>query len=358
MPQIFGHQQALKTLCDAHQGQRFHHAWIISGPLGVGKCTLAKEVARVLLEECGDMTALLENANGDSHGVCEDNEPTYHQDMHVIHRSLAAHSSNPQLRDRKQINIPIDLLRETMIGGRTSDNRVHEAKAYLTSSLGGAKVFIVDEAERLDLAGQNALLKTLEEPPSKTYFFLVTAQPERLLPTIVSRCQHLRLSPLGNDEMVGWSRSRGLNREDVDVSRAIEFAEGAPGIALLAIERSMTPWIESIQSIMGDLYDGQWTNEASTKCVEFVDMWVEAIVSDNPKASKDGANRDGIEMLMRIMTFYIRQRMRVTKSRSEMVYWCQLVDRLTEAESHIAASLNLKHVLEALMVEWREPAVR
>ncbi|HCA40005.1 MAG TPA: DNA polymerase III subunit delta', partial [Phycisphaerales bacterium] len=59
--------------------------------------------------------------------------------------------------------------------------------AYRTPSLAPAKVFIIDEAERLDLPGQNALLKTLEEPPPSTYLFLVTSRPERLLPTIWSR---------------------------------------------------------------------------------------------------------------------------------------------------------------------------
>ena len=356
MARIIGHNQAIETLQIANENQRLHHAWIISGPLGVGKCTLAKEMGRVLLDpevsnhSLGKEVLLTEETNT-NHGV------GYHPDLHIVHRSIAAHSSNPQLRERKQINIPIDLLRETMIGGRTSDNRMHEAKAYLTASMGGSKVFIVDESERLDLAGQNALLKTLEEPPQNTYFFLITARPERLLPTILSRCQHLRLAPLTKDQMLEWAVDRGLDPQSSNVMKAIEFSEGSPGLAELAIQREMTGWIDSIHSLMNQLHQGQWTIDSSNICVDFVDSWAESVIKENPKASKDGANRDGIEMLLRILTTKIRRQMRVTQTRNEFFYWCQLIDRIAETESQVSAGLNLKHVLEALVVEWQEPAV-
>ena len=100
------------------------------------------------------------------------------------------------------MNSPVDVLRQHMIGGWTKDPpRFHEAPAYLTPLSAPAKTFIIDEAELIDTVGQNALLKTLEEPPRRTYIFLVTSRPERLLPTIRSRCQHVRFVPLDHASM-------------------------------------------------------------------------------------------------------------------------------------------------------------
>jgi DNA polymerase-3 subunit delta' len=254
----------------------------------------------------------------------------------VIHRGLAAHSNNPQLRDRKQTNIPIDLLRETMLGGRTSDNRVHDAAAYRTPVMGSAKVFVVDEAERLDLPGQNALLKTLEEPPPATYLFLITSRPERLLPTILSRCQHLRLAPLTDTQMLEWFNQSDIDATPVALETAMTFAQGSPGMASLVITRDMTKWIES---------------------VDVVESWTESVVKDNPKASKDAANRDGFEMLLRVLASHLRHSLRTTDNRSTMVEHCWRVDRIAQAEAQIAAGLNLKHVLEALVAEWSCPVV-
>src|SRR5204863_4320065 len=98
-----------------------------------------------------------------------------HPDFHIIHKELAAYSDNRELREKKQINIPIDLLRERLLGG-TSGSSHHEAPAYRTAALGHGKVFIIDEAELLDPTAQNAMLKTLEEPPAQTWIFLITSQ--------------------------------------------------------------------------------------------------------------------------------------------------------------------------------------
>jgi len=361
MPRIIGHDRAVSTLQTAVAAKRLHHAWIFSGPRGVGKCTLAIELARVLLDKRVTEASL----NSDDGGFMKtDGGPDSklllggsHPDFHMIHRGLAAHSSNPQLRDRKQTNIPIDLLRETMLGGRTSDNRVHDAAAYRTSVMGSAKVFIVDEAERLDLPGQNALLKTLEEPPPATYIFLITSRPERLLPTILSRCQHLRLAPLTDTQMLEWFNQSEIDATPNVLDTAMTFAQGSPGMASLAITRDITKWIESVESILNALDDGLWDGCGADVFIDIVESWAESVVKDNPKASKDAANRDGIEILLRVLASHLRRSLRTTDNRSIMVENCWRIDRIAQAEAQIAAGLNLKHVLEALVAEWSCPVV-
>ena len=120
MQRIHGHQTAIQRLQRTINSGRMHHAWIISGPRGVGKRLLAEETARVLLDPDASADELGSIDHQQSY-VSKFMESGTHPDLHVIHRRLAATSSVSTLRDRKQMNIPVDLLRETVIGGRTSD---------------------------------------------------------------------------------------------------------------------------------------------------------------------------------------------------------------------------------------------
>jgi len=357
MPPVFGHTDAIQTLQAALTAGRMHHAWIFSGPIGIGKCLLAQEVGAVLIQDDVDASTLGSGVRSDSNcGRLLTSKS--HPDLHVIHRRLAAQSSNPSLRERKQMNIPLDLLRETMLGGRTSDGRVHEAAAYRTPALAKRKVFIIDEAELLDASGQNALLKTLEEPSPETYLFLVTSRPERLLPTIWSRCQHLAMSPLDPDEMQQWLRSGSLDIEEADIEMTLDFAEGSPGMASLALERNALDWIQCLDPLLNDLNRGRWSGSAATDMAERIDAYAKAVVSDNPRASKSAANLEACETLLRIIGRHERIALREATSRGAMSMHCSVIDRVAECEQQLQAGLNLKHVLDGLTAEWAALSAR
>lgn len=345
MKRILGHDEALEVFRRAIQNERLHHAWILSGPVGVGKSLVASAVAEVLL----DPSISLERMGTEHQPTTPAGrllEAGTHPDLHRIHRELAASSSNPRLRERKQLNIPLDLLRETVLGGRTSDGTVHEAAAYRTPVMAPAKVFIVDEAERLDLPGQNALLKTLEEPPPSTYMFLVTSRPERMLPTIRSRCQHVRLGRLADADMEAWFN---LSEVGPEHRKALaSFADGAPGLADLAIRRGLLEWIETLQPMVEGLDAGRWNADMVSEMSDRIEAWSKAVVAENPRASKDSANRDGAEMMVRILSEHARSVLRDRPS--DQV--CAIIDRIAEAERQCQAGLNLKHILEALTAEW------
>ncbi|MEY2794955.1 MAG: putative polymerase delta subunit, partial [Planctomycetota bacterium] len=168
-PVLFGQDAAVATLVTAMRSGHMHHAWILSGPAGVGKCTAALECARLLLDaEASDHDVAAFRAPRESR-VAELIDVAAHPDLHIISKERAEDSSIREVRERKQTNIPLDLLRELMLGGTVADGKNFESPVWKGAYLGHHKVFVIDEADLLDQYGQNALLKTLEEPPPGTY---------------------------------------------------------------------------------------------------------------------------------------------------------------------------------------------
>ncbi len=128
MNEIIGQDRAIASLAAASAGNRRHHALIFSGPRGVGKFTSAVNYASSLLK-------------------IPEGEHFRFADLHIIKKEDVAWSQNPSLQKKKQTNIPLDLLREKMIGGKTSDDKICGAPVFMTPSVGSEKVFIIDEAE-------------------------------------------------------------------------------------------------------------------------------------------------------------------------------------------------------------------
>ena len=349
--ELFGHQDALTLLRNALVCGRFHHAWVLAGPAGIGKRTLAESLADVLLDPAATPDALgCPRGNSEAATLLQAGT---HPDLHMIRRDMAAWSDNAQLRDRKQMSIPIDLLRERLLGGRTGDGKVHEAPAYKRPVMGHAKVFIIDEAERLDLPGQNALLKTLEEPPPETTLIMVTDRPDRLLPTIHSRCQVLHMGPLDSTAMDQWFDAASIAPADRDW--LAHWARGAPGMAQRAVDHGLQQWHDALTPLLHELDEGRWTARAAEAMHEQIEAWADAQLEANPKASKEAAGRDGAEVLLRMLGDHVRASLATAAAQGD-VHGVQrqttLADHLATTERRIGASLNRKHVLESLTASW------
>jgi DNA polymerase-3 subunit delta' len=214
-PLLLGHADAEATILDSIRAGRMHHAWLITGPEGVGKATLAYRFARRLLAGRPTEDSLaLDPADPVFRRVAAGS----HADMLTIERVL-----NEKTK-RMKTQIAVEDVRK--INGFMS----------LTPAEGGWRVVVIDGAEELNQASANALLKILEEPPPRAILLLVCSAPGRLLPTIRSRCRRLRLTPLG-DEPMGQLLSRYLPRLGADErGRLITLAEGSPGRAIMLAE--------------------------------------------------------------------------------------------------------------------------
>ncbi len=182
---VLHQERAQRILLRALAGDRLPHAYIFHGPPGVGKRMLADRLAMRLL--CPRPRNVAPPAGSalagipcvDACGECPDCHTALagtHADLHVIHRGLREYHPDAEVRRRKGLELGIDVIRHFLIdavGKRPIRGR--------------AKVFIVEEAERLSTEAQNAMLKTLEEPPPTTFIILLTRAIDRLLATTRSR---------------------------------------------------------------------------------------------------------------------------------------------------------------------------
>lgn len=188
---LLGQDAAEQAFLTAFNSKRLHHGWLITGPRGVGKATLAWRIARFLLT-APDL---------DEGGLFgEPERPT----------SLDVDPEHPVVRRSMQLADPgLFLLRRgpNDKGDKlSSDIRVNEVRKLkeffgLSASDGGRRVVIVDSADEMNVSAANALLKLLEEPPARATLLLISHQPSRLLPTIRSRCRELRLAPLAAPDL-------------------------------------------------------------------------------------------------------------------------------------------------------------
>ena len=161
---------------------RLHHAWLLCGPVGVGKASFAFRMARAFCEldqsqPLPDMETIVASSNADN----------------PVFRRIAS-GGHPNIL---HLRIPLDE-KTKKFKTRLSVDEVRRSVGFFGSTAGeiGWRVAIVDNADQMTNQAANALLKILEEPPEKTLFFLLSSQPGRLLPTIRSRCQQLDFKPL------------------------------------------------------------------------------------------------------------------------------------------------------------------
>jgi DNA polymerase-3 subunit delta' len=216
-PRLFGHAAAERMLAGALAAGRMHHAWLIAGPSGVGKATLAYRFARRLLA-----------------GIPPGGAPDLALDQaDPVFRRVAAASH----ADLRTIARGIDP-RTKRLRGEISVDDVRAAGGFLrlTPAEGGWRVVVIDRADELNRNAANALLKMLEEPPPRAVLLLVCDAPGRMLPTIRSRCRRLTLRPLDEAAMEAALAFLLPDQDEPARARLAALADGSPGRALTLAE--------------------------------------------------------------------------------------------------------------------------
>ncbi len=229
-PSLVGHEAAEAELLAAMRGGRMHHAWLITGTSGIGKATLAYRFARRLFAGLSTADSL----------ALDPRDPVFrrvslgsHADLLTVERGF------DEKRKRPRSEIVVDDARE--IAGFLRR----------TPAEGGWRVVVIDGAEHLNRNAANAVLKVLEEPPSRAILLLTCAAPGRLLPTIRSRCRRLRLDVLAPDTMARVLTELMPDATAAERAELAKLADGSPGRAALLAEGRGLALAKLVDEVLG-----------------------------------------------------------------------------------------------------------
>lgn len=229
MTDYVGHDDAWRRFSSGLSIGKLHHGWILAGPRGMGKAGFALRAARALVDPDNAYPSLVD------HGT--------HPDIIRVRRlpreaPKEGEETDPDAELKR--NISIDQIREV------------QGKLTTRPGLSDKRAVIIDAADDLERGGANALLKSLEEPPAGTYFFLVSHASDRLLPTIRSRCQLLRFEPLSEQDMAAALHKAAPEANSTDISALVRAGGGAPGQALAYLGLDLG----ALEEMMGAIIQG------------------------------------------------------------------------------------------------------
>jgi len=246
---LIGHQKAEHRFIKATSSGHMHHAWLLSGGPGIGKATLAYRMIRSILGGQSRLQTSLDIPDSDP--VAQRIESLGHGDFLLVRRPY----------DRKtgklRSEIPVAEAR-----------RVSEFFSKRASE-GGWRVCLIDCLDEMNHNGENAILKTLEEPPERAVLILLTHNPGRLLPTTRSRCLYLPLREVPSADIRVWLGTYAKGSTEPTKELAVQLSRGAPGRAL-ALTRNAKTVLEPIRHILErhgrreTALDMRWVDNLST----------------------------------------------------------------------------------------------
>lgn len=295
---LIGHAAAASALAEAWRSERLAHAWMLAGPPGIGKATLAWQFVRFVAvggkpggEGGGAPVGEEPLATDPHHPAVRQIVAGAHPDCRLVRRS---HNARPPHRLRTEISV----------------EDVRDVGRFLqhTAAMGGWRSVVVDSADAMNANAQNALLKILEEPPPRTLILLVCHAPSRLLPTVRSRCRTMHLRPLSEDQVAAIIAQQKPDLPGADRQLLARLADGAPGWALdlaeaggLDLYQNLIDLLESLPALdavqlhkTADRFSGASGESAYRTFVTLLQWWLaRAIRATAEKAG--GASGEAVD---------------------------------------------------------------
>ncbi len=191
---IIGHNKYRELLKNSFQNNLMHHGWLVSGPKSIGKATIVYEFVKSILKDQNGVEKIIANS---------------HPDLFILEK--------------------------TEIGAKEiSVDDVREVSKFLSLKpvLSDYKFVIIDPVDDLNINAANALLKILEEPPQNSFIFLISHNPDSLLTTIISRCQHINLGELSEQEALEIVADNIDSYDKEVLGKFVRLASNSPGLAM------------------------------------------------------------------------------------------------------------------------------
>ena len=243
-PHLAGHEEAEQTLLQAYTSGRLPHAWLITGPAGIGKATLAFRFARFVLAQAHGQGGLFAAAREGAESLAvKADDPVFQRVASGGHADLMCVERGPDPKTGK--------MRTEIVADQT---RGIGHFLGLTAAEGGWRVVVIDSGDEMNRHAANAVLKVLEEPPTRSLLLVVSHTPGRLLPTIRSRCRRLALKPLADETVAELVTRYRPDAGDLDL--LAHLAAGSVGRALslaeeggLALYRDLVSLLETLPEL-------------------------------------------------------------------------------------------------------------
>lgn len=329
LDEIFGQDAAIESIRQAYGADRLPHGLVFAGPVGVGKGTTARALATLFLCEKPKKN---ETACG-SCASCVAMQTGNHPDYHVITRDLIRY--HDKTGKSKGIDLSIHVLRPELV-----------EPASRKSVMGRGKVFIVEQAELMNPAAQNALLKTLEEPAGRTLIILLTDQPDALLPTIRSRSQLIRFCALDEQAVVRELRNRGIKAETA--KDAARYTRGSLGLALRWIEDGVIEPAGELLERIDAIFAGSPAGDLPAWFKKAADAYAEKQLVRDELGSKDAATREGLALYLNLAAEHVRRRLPEMTDADALERACAAIDAVYRAETYLEANVNVPLIFQQL----------
>jgi DNA polymerase III subunit delta' len=338
---IFDQPEAIAFLSRALGADRLPHGMIFAGPVGVGKATTARALASIFLCQAPTLDTDPPAPCGRCES-CRGMTSGNHPDFHLVYRQLIRLEKD----ESKAIDLPIAVIRQYLV-----------EPANRKAVLNNGKVFVVEEAELMNAAAQNALLKTLEEPYGKTLLIFLTDQPNLLLQTIRSRCQIVRFSALSRERVMGELKTRGVDPSSAQ--DAADFAEGSLGLALKWVEDGVLPHARRLEMLLKRIFSTAQpdASELQDLIKTAADEYAEKQLARDKLASKPQATREGLLIYLKLSAQVLRRQLRDTDDPDSLERLCSAIDAIARAETYLDSNVNVPLVLQQLSIALEGHAV-
>lgn len=266
-PSLFGHDAAEQKFLADFQSGKLHHAYLITGPKGIGKATFAYRMARFVLSH-GALSSAAEQGPSLFGDMLPAAAPEPNLGMSAddpLFRRIATGSHTDLLTVTPQYDAKKGVEKATI---SIEESRKVPQFLSLTPAEGNWRVVIIDAVDQLTNQAANALLKILEEPPANALLFLVCHEPGGILPTIKSRCRQFALTPPTREAFEHTLQTIAPHIEVTDYPALYALSYGSPGLAITLTKHRTVPlyagWLKALQPTASDEAKNAFINEAAS----------------------------------------------------------------------------------------------